>query len=389
MTDKPDHIAGNFLTAVLENITDGIIACDASGTLTLVNAAAKTMLGLPGYIRPKHALPASEWPKRFGLYNTSTGALLSPEEIPLVRALRDGVIRHAQISIVADGRTREVIVNGQALFDNDGNKIGAVITLTNISDVKQKERDLSQSRSNLRTIIDAVADPIFVKDREHRWVEGNRAFWDLLGGEAQVLGKTDYDLFPKEQADAFWAGDERVFAGERFEGEEKLRQPDGTELTIATKKVQIDFGDGVQGLVGVIRDVTAQRRMEEELRIHRDHLQELVTEQTRDLLDAKVKAEAANLAKTEFLANISHEIRTPMNAIIGLSNILSMSAPLTEKQKQYVGTLRSSSESLLGLLDDLLDISRIESGAFQLDPVAFEPFALVADIAKLFAGRLI
>jgi len=143
--------------------------------------------------------------------------------------------------------------------------------------------ELDKAQNSLRAIIDTVMDPIFVKDRQHRWIEGNTAFWNLLGGEEKVKGKSDYDLFPKEQADLFWQGDEKVFNGTPFDEEEILRKPGGTDITIATKKISFTLANGEKGLVGVIRDVTQQRDMEAELRRHRDHLLELVEEQTADL----------------------------------------------------------------------------------------------------------
>ncbi|MDB5491361.1 MAG: multi-sensor hybrid histidine kinase, partial [Micavibrio sp.] len=250
---------------------------------------------------------------------------------------------------------------------------------------RRQEDVLARSRIFLRTIIDAVADPIFVKDRQHRWVEGNKAFWELLGGEEKGLNKTDYDLFPREQADKFWAGDERVFAGEMFDEEEQLSKPDGTTIIIATKKVAFNLTDSEMGIVGVIRDITQLRNTEAELRRHRDRLQYLVAEQTSDLLLSRDKAEAANSAKTEFLANMSHEIRTPINAVIGLSSILGMSKPLTDKQRQYVDTLQTSANSLLSLIDELLDISKIEAQTIALEAVPFSLSALATETVSMLA----
>ena len=254
--------------------------------------------------------------------------------------------------------------------------------------VGERTQELAQSRGFLRAIIDNVADPIFVKDREHRWIEGNRAFWKLIGSEESMKGKTDYDAFPKAQADHFWAGDDRVFDGGIFDEEESIRTVDGRELTIATKKIAFQLDGGAQGLVGVIRDVSEQRRFEEELRQHRDHLKELVDIQTRDLIEAKDRAEAANIAKTEFLANMSHEIRTPMNAIIGLSNILALSSPLTQKQKDYLGTLQMSADSLLSLINDLLDISKIEARSVTLENIPFSLAVLTQEIISMMSFRV-
>lgn len=254
--------------------------------------------------------------------------------------------------------------------------------------VKERTLELDQSRAFLRTIIDTVADPIFVKDRNHCWIEGNKAFWDLLGSEGDLKGKTDYDLFPKEQADKFWQGDERVFSGEMFDEEEILRNSKGEDLVISTKKVSFKLANGQQGIVGVIRDVTKEKRIEEELRHHRDNLQEMVTLQTRDLIREKERAEAANIAKTEFLANMSHEIRTPMNVIMGISEILLNGQPLTPKQKEFLTVLKTSSHSLLSLINDLLDITKIEARKIDLEKRDFSFVTMLSEVLTMLEGIL-
>ena len=97
----------------------------------------------------------------------------------------------------------------------------------------------------------------------------------------------------------------------------------------------------------------------------------------------KEKAEAANIAKSEFLANMSHEIRTPMNAIMGLIKLLNMSTPLTGKQAEYIAVLQRSSNSLLSLINDLLDISKIEANTVELEAIPFDLSVLVDEIAHI------
>ncbi len=103
--------------------------------------------------------------------------------------------------------------------------------------------------------------------------------------------------------------------------------------------------------------------------------------------EARVIADSANLAKSEFLANMSHEIRTPMGAVIGLSNILALSKPLTEKQKEYVSTLQLSATSLLALINDLLDISKIESRSVELENVPFSVSAVLEEVTSMISMR--
>ncbi len=102
-----------------------------------------------------------------------------------------------------------------------------------------------------------------------------------------------------------------------------------------------------------------------------------------ELRGAKDRAEAASMAKSEFLANMSHEIRTPMNAVVGLANILARSIPLTDKQKEFISTLRLSADALLALINDLLDISKIEAHAIQVEHIPFNYAQILKDIVTI------
>ena len=107
----------------------------------------------------------------------------------------------------------------------------------------------------------------------------------------------------------------------------------------------------------------------------------------QELMDARRRAEAANTAKSEFLANMSHEIRTPMNAIIGLSHILAMSQPLTPRQQEFIATLRVSADALMTLINDLLDIEKIESGNVELERTTVDLARLVDEVATIMVFR--
>jgi signal transduction histidine kinase/CheY-like chemotaxis protein len=112
-----------------------------------------------------------------------------------------------------------------------------------------------------------------------------------------------------------------------------------------------------------------------------------LAEANRKLEEARKLAEKASKAKSEFLANMSHEIRTPMNAVIGLTQILTLSQPLTQKQQQYVDTLKTSAESLLALITDLLDISKIENDVVTLDNIPFDMQQLVNEAVSILSVK--
>ncbi len=140
-------------------------------------------------------------------------------------------------------------------------------------------------------------------------------------------------------------------------------------------------------------EIERRRKAQEELRVHRDHLEEMVEERTAELqasqaelTEAKNAAENANRAKGDFLANMSHEIRTPMNAIIGLGHLV-QKTELTTKQQDYISKIHSSSHSLLGIINDILDFSKIEAGKLDMESIDFDLNRVFDNLSNLISMK--
>jgi PAS domain S-box-containing protein len=238
----------------------------------------------------------------------------------------------------------------------------------------------------LDNIVENIPDMVFVKDAATlRFVRFNKAGERLLGyPREEFIGKDVHDMFPKDEADFFALKDRAVLESRQMVDvpEEPVHTRHGPRLVHTMKIPILDVHGVPQFLLGISRDITEQKQADEELRRHREHLEDMILERTAELVVAKEQADAANQAKSDFLANMSHEIRTPMNAILGMS-YLALQSGLDPQQLHYVQRVHGAAESLLGIINDILDFSKIEAGKLDIEAIPFNLGDVMDGLANL------
>ncbi|MBI5874369.1 MAG: response regulator [Deltaproteobacteria bacterium] len=231
--------------------------------------------------------------------------------------------------------------------------------------------EIKDTIAYLIAVINNMTDGLLVTDTNGKITNVNLTSSAMLGlMENDIVGKNCKDVFSGELADLVEkAIKHRKYIGEVFHKEIELP---GNRFGMATAAAV--YGDLVSskdeclGSVILIRDITAEKKAKEEL--HK----------------AKEVAESATMAKSEFLASMSHEIRTPMNAIIGMADLL-WETELTSEQRQYVQVFRSAGENLLGIINDILDISKVEAGHLTLESIDFNLSELLEKVCEVMAVR--
>ncbi|MBP6852760.1 MAG: response regulator [Rhodoferax sp.] len=352
---------------------------DNWGFVQEANLAAQTTFGIGGgstvsrrSIYPLFASNARESVREL-LQGCTPGPPASPVEM---HALPAGMT-HAEVHAL------------RLSSDNPETASSVIVFVDRSSDVAMRTRD-----ARLASIAAHVPGVLY---ELQRWPDGRSAvhyasahMQDVFGLDPQGLNDSARPL-----QDAISAEDrERVAGALRGAAEGsgdwhqtfRVELPDGRKRWVegdATASIQ---PDGSALWHGYAHDVTGRVEAETELDRHRAHLEDLVAERTRALEEAKAAAEAANVAKSRFLANMSHEIRTPMNAIIGFSHLLRLQAS-DPKQADWLDKIINSGEMLLSIINDILDLSKIEAGRFTLNLTDVDLGALVREVTSMVSER--
>jgi PAS domain S-box-containing protein len=361
--------------AVLESALDCFIAMNHEGRILEFNSAAEKTFGyrreeavgqllgdliVPPELRERHQRGLAHY------LETGEGPVLGKRiEMPALRA--DGTRIPVELSITAIRKGKQALFTG---------------CLRDITDRKRSEEAQRESEQRFRATFDQAAVGIAHVAADGKWLRVNQKLCDIVGyTREELLRLTFQDITYPPDLDADLALAARVLCGEieNYSMEKRYIRKDGSLIWInLTVSLVRDIAGAPKYFIAVIDDISARKHAEEQLLRAHEELEARVQERTAQL-------RAASVAKDRFVANMSHELRTPLNSIIGFSEFLSdgKPGPLNVKQKEYLDDILNSAHHLLHLINDVLDLAKVEAGRMELNP---ELFSVEKAINEVCAG---
>lgn len=368
--------AGALQSAIFNSANFSSIATDEKGVIQIFNVGAERMLGyaaaeVMNKITPADISDPQEVVTRAKALSAELGTKITPGFEALVFKASRGIEDIYELTYIRkDGSRFPALVSITALRDPQGGIIGYLLIGTDNTARKQVEAErmlldqrVRDQQFYTRSLIESNIDALITTDPRGIITDVNKQMEALTGcTRDELIGAPFKDYFTDpERAEA---GIKRVLGeGKLTDYELTARARDGKETVVSYNASTFHDRDRkLQGVFASARDVTERKRYEQSL-------------------------QQANRAKSVFLANMSHEIRTPMNAILGFSQLMLRDPDLTSQQCQYLGTINRSGEHLLALINDILEMSKIEAGRTTLNTSTFDLPALLKDLEMMFRVR--
>ncbi|MDX6647540.1 MAG: hypothetical protein QOK40_3267, partial [Miltoncostaeaceae bacterium] len=334
------------LEALLESLSDGVVACDSEGRLTLFNRASREFHGVP-----VEALMPDQWAAHYELYTADGSGLLPVAEIPLMRALSGERLRDVEMVIGhRESDRRTVLASGQRIVDRDGNALGAVVALHDVTERKAAERGFEEATRRLESILGAAGEGICGLDPQGRISYANPAAARLTGYPVEQLIGRGLDELLSPEAPGRLDGRDGLAGQEPREDHAMVLRKDGTMVPAEYVRTGVDGDDGA-GVV-VMRDVSERRAVEQ--------------------------------MKDEFVALASHELRTPLTSILGYLEVVldEYDEELPREPRRLLRVAQRNARRLGDLVSDVLVAAQADAGRLRLDMGALDLQGLVLDCVE-------
>ena len=374
------HASSERYRLIVQTAAEGIWMTDADGKTTFVNPKMAHMLGYT--VQEMLNRPMLDFMDRDSQLLmqrrlASHGSLASQPDQVDFRFFRK------------DLSSLWGLLSSTSIQSENGEPGGTLAMITDITERRQASIALSNSSQRMASVFGAVTNGLVVQDSHGHILESNAAAERMLaaspaGNSLWQAIREDGSAFDQRSHPVHITLSTGVAMRDVLMG---VQQPDGSLswLSVNTEAIRDEYGK-VGMVVASLTDITYHKRSESALRELNEHLEERVAQRTEQLDQAKQVAEEASLAKGQFLANMSHEIRTPMNGVIGMA-YLALKTDLEPRQRDYLEKIRFAGEHLLGIIDDILDISKIEAGKLEIERVNFSFDHVVQTLMTVVAPR--
>lgn len=376
----PGNHPAEVLRALLDASPFGIIATDLSGSVQVWN---------------RNACEIFQWTEE------EIRGVVLPEKLGLAGPVQDQAgITERLLSTRKDGSLVDIEVRRVPWNDDKGTPRGSLLIVSDASsrialerEVKQlaeqenEARVLANAEKRFRELLEAAPDAIIEVDREGRIVLLNRVTEKMFGyTRSELMGLSVDMLLPQalrgghkyHRAGYLENPQTRPMGGRlRLEAERK----DGSRFPVEISLSPVKSDDGFR-VSAIIRDISERKLAEDKIQSIQEEYTRSLTTANAELEERNHEVERANRLKSEFLASMSHELRTPLHTIIGFSELLAeeLQGPLNDKQKRFVGHIHKDSMHLLELINDVLDLSKIEAGRIELRSDTFDAAKAIAEV---------
>jgi PAS domain S-box-containing protein len=365
----PSHIAP-YLETVWNISSDAMALSDAEGTVLAINPAYTQLYGFT----PEEAVgenfsiifPAAEREDACAQYK------LAFQRAP-AEALYESVVRRA------DGQVR-LVESRVAFVEQDGQRVAMISVVRDVTQYKQAEIDLAESRSFVEHVLETTPDFVVVHDRlAGRDVRLNNRLETILGVNRYAgepgSGEDFYGQFHPDDLALFLGAQQRIAQaadGELVQTELRMRHVDGSWRWLLMRQMVFrrDSSGAPHQVLTLLHDITPRKQLEESLRKLNAELELRVEQRTQELRTANLALEQAAQLKDEFLASVSHELRTPLTAILSFAEVFQQEVygPLTPRQFRAIGFVQASALRLLDLINNILEFSKSEAGTLAVAP---------------------